>query len=611
VALEDYLGGIEWSDPAYQQRLIDMANPQASMPVLPENSTQGGVAPPPPMEPMGPPRPMIGPPVPVENYGPPTTEELQKYGATPEAAAAAHRYNAPGPMPAQSATNPTKADPAWNPDVEQQKTAAWAREKALASVTPEAPPVDPDSGGAGVVSSPGRFVKGQWVPSSRSRSTDEGFDPAAFGEGQRQRAVADNYGSWANDDIRKAAATEAAGEVAYAAAKSDALRLEAERQERIEAQKQAYVIREHEKLDDLNQAAQAQVDPELAKGSMGSQILAAFAVGLGQFGASLSGGTNTALQIVNANIDRRIAAQQANINNAHKSLNNEESLYKANLAAFGDRERASLATKMQYLDQAKSVLDSQYASAKSNRNDAQHHTMSQALADRRAEVADNFSKLTTPHSTTQGVEHYAPGHMEGGGQAVGTKGQSDLFVPELGVYARTKEEAKEMRANSVRTQNTVRELKNAQAIIDEAKTTYSPARLRVLQAKMDGIAARAKVTATVKEGQGAMSAGDAAVSEAGLGLAGINLGLINKANPGTLSLDDSKELIGTALTAHQQEYGRMGSGQQRGKEVYVRNAQGNMEARQVLSGSNAAARNKVDNTSDLIQAPVGKSARKK
>lgn len=490
--------------------------------------------------------------------------------------------------------------------VEKRKEYAKNGPPALREA-PDAEPNEQETLNA-LAATPGHYVGAQWVPTSRSSTTQHGIDASKLEPGQRLRVMGAQHGEASIEATQAAAAQEAAGDVAYAAAHAEATQQAAARQQAIENEKQAYTIREHEKLDALNTAAQQQVDPEAAKGSLGAQILAAIGVGLGTFGSSLNGGTNTALQIVNANIDRRIAAQQFNINNAHKALSNEQSLYKDNLAAFGDKERAALASKMQMIDQAKAVLDQQYAAAKSNRNEAQYHAMREGLDERYAQYADQFGIRTADQVATTGSEHYAPAHMEGGGAAAGTKGKEALFVPSLGIYARTEKEAVELRGNSARTQNTVRELTRAKEIIAEAKATNDPRKLAELQRELKGVAARAAVTATVKEGQGAMSEGDRAVSEAGLGLADINLGLLNKANPMTPSLDSGGRLIDRAMKAHQQEYGRMGAGQQRGREVYVRDpVTGKVEARQVLSGSNSADRNKVDDLSDKIEKPKGKA----
>lgn len=586
----DYLASLNM-DPGTAARLQGMVGPPAP-----------GPPPPPPAEPapMGPPNDN------GINAGPVTAAEAQRYGASPAEITGLQRNNTAVKM----GVNP--ANPELNPRTpgEQAMVEQEAEDKAPAVRPPPAASGDDESAILGV--SPGRFVGAQWVPTTRSTHTQRGIDVSKLEPGQRLRMLGAQHGEASIDATQQAAAHEAAGDVAYAAAHAEATQQAAARQRAIENEKEAYTIREHEKLETLNTAAQQQIDPEAAKGSMGAQILAAIAVGLGQFGASLNGGTNTALQIVNSNIDRRIAAQQANINNAHKALGNEQSLYKDNLAAFGDKERAVLASKMQMIDQAKAQLDQQYAGAKSNRNEAQYHAMREGLDEKYAQYADQFGIRTADQVATTGAEHYAPAHMEGGGVGAGAKGKEELFVPSLGIYARTKEEAKELRANSGRTQNTVRELQRAQEIIAEAKQTSDPRKIAELQRELKGVAARAAVTATVKEGQGAMSEGDRVVSEAGLGLADVNLGLLNRANPLSPSMDSDSRLIGKAIKAHQQEFGRMGAGQQRGREVYVRDpATGRVEARQVLTGSSTPDRNRVDDLSDKIEKPKGVSKRGK
>lgn len=388
MALGDYLASLNL-DPGTQEKLLATYGPPAP------NASSASTP----------------PPDPGGNFGPPTATELQQYGASPTEAAAAQRYNAPGPMPAQSATNPTKADPKWTPEAEAARTA-----------TANAPPpdqgrVDENYDAAPGRGSPGHYVPSHWQPGTRSETIQHGIDESKLQPGQKSREVALNYGQWAADDTRKAAEKEATADVAYAAAHQQAIQQHAAEQQRIANERQAYTIREHEKLASLNTAAQQQVDPEAAKGSAGAQLFAAIGVALGQFGASINGGTNAALQIVNANIDRRIKAQEMNIANAHKSLSNEQSLYKDNLEAFGDRDRAALATKMQYLDQAKAVLDEQYAAAKSNRNEAQYHAMSEALANKKAEYQDQFGIRTADQVATQGNEHFVPGQTVGGGGA--------------------------------------------------------------------------------------------------------------------------------------------------------------------------------------------------
>ena len=401
MAIGDYLARTVDADVA--KTLMSKYGPTSSQPEIgpPDDTPQIG--------PPNTPQPMVGPP--NDMIGPPDSPKMGPPIAPPAPRMDPAKFKAlMGKAEADLAKShasqglragPPQMGPPLAPPPEETDEAG--------SAVPDAPP--------GQNYSPGHLVGAKWVPGTRSETVQHGIDESKLEPGQRLRAEGLNHAEWSLDKTQEAAAREAQGDVAYAAAHAQATQEAAERAQRIENEKQAYTIREHEKLDALNTAAQAQVDPEAAKGSMGSQILAALSVGLGQFGASLNGGTNTALQIVNGNIDRRIAAQQHNIANAHKSLSNEQSLYKDNLAAFGDKERASLATKMQYIDQAKAQLDQVYASQKNTRNEAQYHAMREGLDEKYAGYADQFGIRTADQRTTTGNEHFAPAHMEGGGAA--------------------------------------------------------------------------------------------------------------------------------------------------------------------------------------------------
>lgn len=557
--------------------------------------------------------------------GPVTPEEAAKYQAmlgapaSPDEAARREREAAVLARqggPASTAMSNPSANPEWSPERERAATAAYALDTARKSASPQAPPAEPPDESAApavVPSAPAQYIAPHWQPGTRSETSRATlFDPNRIQSVQDAQNASVGHGIIAGEKHVEAAKRMAEADVAYSVAHEEASRKAAADLARIDEERRAYVDTGMQKLNDLSVKASAKVDPEAAKGPAGAQILAAISIGLGQFGASLNGGPNTALQIVNTNIDRNIRAQEFNINNARQTLNDEKSLYKENLEAFGDRQKAVLATKIQYLDQVKAISDQQYAKAKSTLSEAQKAEFDQKVFAQRSELEMQLAKSLAVTTETSGNERYVPGQYVGGGvpAQVGEKGKEDLFVPSLGVYARSKEEAIKMRDMSARTQNTVRELESAKKIIEESKDVYDPRKLRAMQRKLDGIAARATVTATVKEGQGAMSDGDKAVSEAGLGLKGINL--FASKLPGMAGADEHIEVIQSAVAAHKQEYGRMGSGAQRGREVYVRDPKtGNVEARRVLEGSNAPLRDKVDDTSDLIQPPVGQSSRKK
>lgn len=288
--------------------------------------------------------------------------------------------------------------------------------RAGETAIPGGPERDEAPGGSTTsAASPGRYVPAHWQPGTRSETIQHGIDPNALREGRLGRQVAQGHGFAAADKHLEAAQMQAEADAHYAEAMKIAADNARADQQRIANERAAYVTREQEKLASLSVAAREKVDPEAAKGNIGSQIFAAIGIALGQFGASLNGGPNAALQIVNANIDRKIKAQEGNIANAHKALGDEQSLYHQNLEAFGDKDRAVLATKMQYIDQVKALTEQTYAKAKGISNEGNYHATMQALDDKYAEYADQFGVRTADQVATSGNEHFVPGQTVGGG----------------------------------------------------------------------------------------------------------------------------------------------------------------------------------------------------
>lgn len=595
MALGNYLSGLNL-DPLSQERLLSMAAPP----------------PPPPAPPL----------VPGAEFLPPTPGEMSQYGATTAQIAAAQRVATPGGMDVAK-TAPLAADPTWTPEREAKATAMEQRKKELAAVTLEAPP-EAEKGLVGgpepIISPPmsGVFVPGRFEPGSRSVTTAKGLSREAFEPVLAGQDAAQGHGLVAADREMEAAQIKGAADASYAEAFSKASAEAARENQRLASERREYVMREQEKLDALSQKAQAKVDPDLAKGPIGAQVLGAIGVALGAFGSSMTGGQNAALTIVQNNIDRNIRAQEANIANANKTLSNEQSLYRQNLDAFGDRERAVLATKMQMLEQAKGLADKQYAMAGTKTSEAAVEKFKGALSNEAAQARARIIEITEDKAQTHETENWARAHMAGGvggmsmkdrlTAAYGETGKEGLVVPELGVVARSEPEAIKLREGVHLTQSLVSELNKADALLEEAEKTNDPFKLRVIQRKLTGIAERASTTATVKAGQGAQSAGDRAVSQAGLGLAGTDVFMAKV--PGTMSISDERGVIRAALEAHKQDMGRKGTGLPLAKETAVRNPQtGKVEMRTQLTGGTSSQRDAVDSLSDKVKAPVGKSSR--
>jgi hypothetical protein len=98
----------------------------------------------------------------------------------------------------------------------------------------------------------------------------------------------------------------------------------------------------------------------------GGTIAAALAMGLGAFGASLTGGPNTAVQIISDAINADIDAQKSNIATAGKGLEAQRGLLGEMRARFGDERQAEAAAKAAIFDQAARDAVAMEAQAEAN-----------------------------------------------------------------------------------------------------------------------------------------------------------------------------------------------------------------------------------------------------
>lgn len=564
----------------------------------------------------GPPAPGPPAPPPVED-GAPTDEELARYGATPEERAVARRANSGATV--GNPSNPVVADPKWDPAAESKRVNEEAGRKERAGATPQGPAGDDgfptyrdlsatSSAAGGGGGGPVRIAPAHWQPGTRSESRQYGMNPDELVNEQYHRDAAAGHRMMSGDLRLEAAQTQGMADAVYAASHVAASQRAAAQMQRIEQDREAYVAREKEKLEGLAQAAQQQVDPEAAKGSLGSQLFATIGVALGQLGASLTGGKNTALEIVNTNIANRIDAQKANINNAGKAYDRENSLFKDNLEAFGSKERAALATKVQYLDQVKAMADQQYALGKATMNEADYHAFIGGVEEERAKAAKDFAVATHTQIATQGNEHYVPAQAVGGAGA-GAKGREKLYVPSLGGYARDEESARKLNAHGALRTQVNEDLHEIHKLLEEAKhlssvTDYG--RMQEVRQRVDALKHGVLQKTTVLADQGAMSNGDKDVAEIRSSLQAVDPQLKTEAQIARMQ----KGLVGVAKS-HQRD-ARLEAesyGIQLGREEYRPGVSG-PEPTAHLAGSNKVVTKKTENVDDLMEAPKGVSQRK-
>lgn len=588
MALGDYLSSLNL-DAASQQKLMGMVTPPAAPP-------DDGI-----------------------NASPVSPDEVAKYNAmipgttaadTAQDQAAMSRVQDGAPFGPPA---PPAATPGGSSGLNQGRTAE--RAKADAASIPQGPagsdgfPTYRNLGNDGPAmaaapSGPMRVVPGGWRDTARSETVQHGLDKAVLQPGEEYRDDAHIHGQLAGAARLEAAQQQGMADAVYASAHAAASKQAADQMQRLENEKRAYVQREGERLNELAIKAQEKVDPDAARGSLGAQLFAAIGIALGEFGASLKGGQNTALAIVQSNIDRNIAAQQANINNAHKNLDNAKGLYAQNLAAFGDKERAALATKVQYLDQVKAMADQQYAAAKHTMNEADYESFLQKLQDDRAQTTDQFNIRSADQKTSQHSQHYQQTQVVGG--AGGAKGKEALYVPTLGGYARDAETARKLNASGAQRMQINEDLHTISRLLKEAEGLNSVTDYGRMQEIRDEINSRKNNVlqrTTVLRGQGAMSNGDKDVAEVGAQLASIDPQLKTGAQ-----IERMRKGVARVANLHQQDHRLEGeaNGIQMGQEQYRQGPHG-PEAVAQLAGKNKVVTKKTESVEDVLEKPKGKA----
>jgi len=139
-----------------------------------------------------------------------------------------------------------------------------------------------------------------------------------------------------------------------------------------EQRRQALAQRQQIAVDDQMQKIRevqddlrtSKIDPQrmfktaAGKPDTGKRILAAIAIGLGQYSATHLRKENTALRLINNAIDRDIDAQKANLANKQAGLAAESSILGMMRQKFADEKDAEAATRIHLMELAKMDLES-------------------------------------------------------------------------------------------------------------------------------------------------------------------------------------------------------------------------------------------------------------
>lgn len=150
------------------------------------------------------------------------------------------------------------------------------------------------------------------------------------------------------EQAQEAQRVAAASEAELASQRAEQARIE-EENAAIERERRRQLVEETtQKLDAANKALdESKIDIEAAYGGAAGRIFAGLAVALGSFGASMTGGPNYAMQLVNQRIDREIDAQKTELEKKKGKVNQLGQLLQRNEGLLGDAEQARRLAKAQ------------------------------------------------------------------------------------------------------------------------------------------------------------------------------------------------------------------------------------------------------------------------
>jgi hypothetical protein len=202
---------------------------------------------------------------------------------------------------------------------------------------------------------------------------------------------------------------------------------------------QAAIIQERERQGRAQDAQRriAEAEQEIADTnvqpftdrSTGSKIVAALAIGLGQFGSALTGGPNAALEVVNEQIDRDIALQREALGRRADRVAGMRTAYGVMLDRFGDERTAEAATRAVMLGKAEQDAARMAAVAQ---DEVSRRQLETARAELQAEGArQRAAAEIAAQPTTEIVSERRRGFGGGG------RGRQVLIDPATGVELTT------------------------------------------------------------------------------------------------------------------------------------------------------------------------------
>jgi hypothetical protein len=321
----------------------------------------------------------------------------------------------PAPSPAAPKVDSFTGQPAWDGTSKILAAAPAAAyvppaakpapsEQPTASAAPAPAPQAPQPmGGGGPVTIPGH-----WSDDKSEQSVTRTGDPAALEAIAAKNDSAQGYGQSAADSAYQAQALGIGLDQRQAEMQQQEARTYDAMLQRNAVEKKQYVDQSRARLQEMSDALAKDPTKEFwAKKSDGDKALSFFSLLLGGLGAGLTGGPNLAVQKIENEINRGVAAQE-------KAYGRQQNIYQEMLAEYGDRATAIQAMKVASYDKVAQQLAPLRASAKSMDAKARYEQGMASLMEKRAKEDAELQKLLGAKYEEKSSKKYKDAQVIGG-----------------------------------------------------------------------------------------------------------------------------------------------------------------------------------------------------
>ena len=256
---------------------------------------------------------------------------------------------------------------------------------------------------------------------------------AAALKAQRERMAGETEAAIANlEGVQAAERTAQAETQALAAARSEEAQVAAE-ERRIEEETRRQAAEDAARKLEAAQNAldNTKIDVDKAYGGAGGRIFAGLAVALGSFGASLTGGPNYAMQLVDSRINRELDAQRSELDKAKGKVTELGRLLQRNEDLLGDATKARTLARAQTFEALAKDIEARKVGGELTARQAQ------VRDDLKARAAAEMDKLSAGIRETQTKAELVPAlgrqarAVAGAAQAAASAKEKRAFTNQL------------------------------------------------------------------------------------------------------------------------------------------------------------------------------------